>query len=71
MVSCHARVWKDNGTSRFNQRRKETLISNNILSLVVRSTLKEGSNNPQRDIVQTYNYDLTNQKKITGKRYSH
>ena len=39
-------------------------ISNNILSLVVRSTLKEGSN-PQRDIVQTYNYDLTNQKKYT------
>ena len=35
------------------------------MSLVVRSTLKEGSNNPQRDIVQTYNYDLTNQKKIT------
>ena len=40
-------------------------VSNNILSLVVRSTLKEGSNNPQRDIVQTYNYDLSNQKKVT------
>lgn len=39
-------------------------VSNNILSLVVRSTLKEGAN-PQRDIVQTYNYDLTNQKKYT------
>ena len=39
-------------------------ISNNILSLVVRSTLKEGTN-PQRDIIQTYNYDLTNQKKCT------
>lgn len=39
-------------------------VSNNILSLVVRSTLKEGSN-PQRDIVQTYNYDLTNQKECT------
>lgn len=37
-------------------------VSNNILSLVVRSTLKEGAN-PQRDIVQTYNYDLTNHKK--------
>ena len=37
-------------------------ISNNILSLVVKSTLKEGMN-PQRDIIQTYNYDLTNQKK--------
>lgn len=39
-------------------------LSNNILSLVVRSTLKEG-NNPQRDIVQTYNYDLTNHKKCS------
>ncbi len=39
-------------------------ISNNILSLVVRSTLKEGEN-AQRDIVQTYNYDLANQKKCT------
>ena len=33
--------------------------SNNILSVIVRSTLKEGTN-PQRDIVQTYNYDLIN-----------
>ena len=39
-------------------------VSNNILSLVVRSTLKEGTN-PQRDIVQTYNYDLTRHKKYT------
>ncbi|MBQ2836238.1 MAG: hypothetical protein IJE68_05335 [Clostridia bacterium] len=39
-------------------------ISNNILSLVVRSTLKEGAN-AQRDIVQTYNYDLANKKKCT------
>ena len=39
-------------------------ISNNILSVVVRSTLKEGTN-PQRDIVQTYNYDLINQTKCT------
>ena len=39
-------------------------ISNNILSLVVRSTLKEGGN-PQRDIVQTYNYDLKKHKKCT------
>ena len=39
-------------------------VTNNILSLVIRSTLKEG-NNPQRDIVQTYNYDLSNQKKVT------
>ena len=39
-------------------------ISNNILSLVVRSTLKEGGN-AQRDIVQTYNYDLANHKECT------
>lgn len=39
-------------------------VANNILSLVVKSTLKEGEN-PQRDIVQTYNYDLENQKKCT------
>lgn len=39
-------------------------VTNNILSLVIRSTLKEG-NNAQRDIVQTYNYDLTNQKEYT------
>ena len=39
-------------------------VSNNILSLVVRSTLKEGMN-PQRDIVQTYNYDLENHSKCT------
>ena len=39
-------------------------ISNNILSLIVRSTLKEGTN-PQRDIIQTYNYDLSNQKEYT------
>ncbi len=39
-------------------------VSNNILSLVVRSTLKEGTN-PQRDIIQTYNYDLENKKEYT------
>ena len=39
-------------------------VTNNILSVVIRSTLKEG-NNPQRDIVQTYNYDLINHKKCT------
>jgi len=37
-------------------------VANNILSVVVRSKLKEGAN-PQRDIVQTYNYDLANHKK--------
>ena len=39
-------------------------VSNNVLSLIVRSTLKEGTN-PQRDIIQTYNYDLQNQKEYT------
>jgi len=39
-------------------------VTNNILSLVVRSTLKEGAN-AQRDIVQTYNYDLANHEKCT------
>lgn len=39
-------------------------VSNNILSLIVRSTLKEGSN-PQRDIIQTYNYNLASQKEYT------
>jgi len=39
-------------------------VANNILSVVVRSTLKEGGN-PQRDIVQTYNYDLVNKEKCT------
>lgn len=43
-------------------------VTNNILSLVVRSTLREG-NNPQRDIVQTYNYDLTNQKEYTIEQF--
>lgn len=32
-------------------------VNNNILSLVIKSTLKEG-NSPQRVIVQTYNYNL-------------
>lgn len=36
-------------------------VTNNILSVVIRSTLKE-DNNPQRDIVQTYNYDLEKHK---------
>ena len=39
-------------------------VTNNILSLVIRSNLKEGEN-PARDIVHTYNYDLINQKAFT------
>ena len=39
-------------------------LNENILSLVIKSTLKEG-NTPQRIIVQTYNYDITTGKKLT------
>lgn len=39
-------------------------VTNDILSLVVRSTLKEGENT-QREIIQTYNYNLLTQKKVT------
>lgn len=39
-------------------------VSNNILSLVIRATLKEGTD-PQRDMIQTYNFDLINQKEYT------
>ena len=38
-------------------------VNENILSLVIRSTLKQG-NNPQRVIVQTYNYNLETGEKI-------
>ena len=37
---------------------------NNILSIAIRSILKEGSN-AQRTIIQTYNYDLQKNKEIT------
>lgn len=39
-------------------------INNNILSLVIRSTLKEG-NAAQRVIIQTYNYDLTTNEQVS------
>ena len=39
-------------------------INNNILSLVIRSTLKEG-NSAQRVIIQTYNYDLTTNEQVS------
>ena len=39
-------------------------VNENILSVVIKSTLKEG-NNAQRIIVQTYNYDLNTGNKIT------
>lgn len=42
-------------------------INTNILSLVIKSTLKEG-NNPQRVIIQTYNYNLSTNEEITLKQ---
>lgn len=39
-------------------------INSNILSLVIKSTLKEG-NNPQRVIIQTYNYNLSTNEELT------
>lgn len=39
-------------------------VKDDILSLMIRSNLKEGSN-AQRVIIQTYNYDLRNNKEIT------
>ena len=39
-------------------------VQDDILSVMIRSNLKEGSN-AQRVIIQTYNYDLRNNKEIT------
>ena len=39
-------------------------LNDNILSVVIKSTLKEG-NNPQRVIAQTYNYDIKTGKKLS------
>lgn len=39
-------------------------VNNNILSVAIKATIKEGDN-PQRVIVQTYNYDLQNDKSVT------
>lgn len=41
----------------------EAFLNNNILSIVIRSTLKEGSN-PQREIIQTYCYNIKEMKKV-------
>lgn len=42
-------------------------VNTNILSLVIRSTLKEG-NSPQRVIIQTYNYNLSTNEEMTLKQ---
>lgn len=36
-------------------------VNNNILSIAIKTTLKEG-NNPQRLLIGTYNYDIVNDK---------
>lgn len=41
-------------------------INNNILSLAIKATIKEGDN-PQRIIVQTYNYNLETNSSVTLK----
>lgn len=38
-------------------------VNNNILSLIIRCKYKNGSN-PQRNIIQTYNYDVENNKLV-------
>lgn len=48
----------------------QAYIEDNILSLIIRSTLKQGSQ-PQQVVVQTYNYDLKNEKGITLKDEIH
>ncbi len=42
----------------------EATIENDILSLIIRANLKEGTS-AQRLIIQTFNYDLKNHKQIT------
>ena len=42
----------------------QAYIENNILSLIIRSNLKQGSS-AQQVVVQTYNYDLVNKKEVT------
>lgn len=39
-------------------------LNDEILSVVIKSTLKEG-NNPQRIIIQTYNYNVQTKKEVT------
>ena len=41
----------------------EAYLNNNILSIIIRSTLKEG-NKPQRVIIQTYCYNVKDMKKV-------
>lgn len=54
------------GTNRYTVYNVEYVayLNENILSLVIKSTLKEG-NSAQRIIVQTYNYDIQTGKKVS------
>ena len=62
----------DKATSVLNDSTKYTVYSveytaylnENILSVAIKATLKEG-NSAQRVIVQTYNYDIENNKQVT------
>lgn len=45
-----------------------TYTNNNIISLIIKATLKEGSN-PQRFIVQTYNYNIEENKLVSLEEY--
>lgn len=60
---------KNNTNSIYNVYTVEYMsyINSNILSLVIKATLKEG-NNPQRVIIQTYNYNLSTNEEITFKQ---
>lgn len=48
--------------SRYNME-YTSFVNNNILSIVIRFTVKEGDN-PRRIIVKTYNYDIENDKRV-------
>lgn len=42
----------------------ESFLNGNILSLVIRCTVKSGDN-PRRIVIKTYNYDIENGKQVT------
>ena len=54
-------IVKNNKTNTIYSIDYAVFINDNILSLAIRATLKEGSS-AQRIIIQTYNYDLENDK---------
>ena len=39
-------------------------VNNDVLSVAIKANIKEGEN-PQRTVIQTYNYDLVNNKDVT------